>query len=213
MTRLSFIQKIALPVTLTMAGYVTAGAPPPGNEQYGYSTQTVIGDSVLEGSRGVVGVNMAAGDSNVQLNAKALAVGVGQGASAIARVRTSQHVDYSGYGPDSAVTSIDGTAFSNSAGMISINQVSGVGNAQTNDVAIAFALGGVAVAESELGLTVTGQPISPLAEHEALQHREVSISGTAFTSTSGLVQINQLAGSGNATANSFDLSVSLGADE
>lgn len=183
-------------------------------EPVGYSTQAVISDFALGGSRGVIGVNVVAGDSNAQLNARALAVSVGQGVSATARIKASQHVGLPGGGPDSATSLIGGNAFLNATGLISVNHASGVGNAQINDFAIGVAVGGVAVTESELNLTVTGQPVADAAVADAAgQHREVAISDTAFTGSSGVVQINQLAGSGNATSNSFGLSVSLGAEE
>ena len=189
-----------------------AAETPQKPELPGYSTTAVISDFALEGGRGAIGVNVVAGDSNAQLNARALAVSVGQGVSATAQIKASQHVGLPDNGPDSATSLIGGNAFSNASGLISVNHASGVGNAQINDIAIGIAVGGVAVTESELNLTVTGQPVSA-ALAGGSQHREVSISDSAFTGSSGVVQINQLAGSGNATSNSFGLSVSLGAEE
>lgn len=197
---------------LLIAANVSAETPLAA-EQYEYSTQAVIGDFALEGSRGIIGVNIVAGDSNAQLNARALAVSIGQGLSATAQIKASQHVGLPGGGLYSAVSLIEGNAFSNASGLISINHASGSGNAQLNDVAIGFALGGVAVSESELSLTVTGQSASQHTSDSDGQHRQVSIGEGAFNGTSGLVQINQLAGSGNITSNSFGLSVSLGAEE
>lgn len=177
-----------------------------------YSTQAVIQDMALEGSRGAIGVNIAAGDANAQLNARALAVSIGQGVAS-ATVHAAQRVELLGDAPDSAVSLIQGNAFSNASGMISVNHASGVANAQVNDIAIGFAIGGVAVTESELSLTVTGQPGGRTTREQTPQHRQASISGSAFEGTTGVVQINQLAGSGNATSNSFGLSVSLGAEQ
>ena len=177
-----------------------------------YSTQAVIQDMALEGSSGVIGVNIAAGNSNAQLNARALAVSFGQGVAS-ASVHAAQRVQVPGDAPDSAVSLIQGSAFSNASGMISVNHASGVANAQVNDIAIGFAIGGVAVTESELSLTVTGQPGGQSGREQIQQHREAAISGSAFEGASGVVQINQLAGSGNATSNSFGLTVSVGAEQ
>lgn len=177
-----------------------------------YSTQAVIQDMALEGSVGAIGVNIAAGDSNAQLNARALAVSVGQGVAS-ASIHAAQRVELLGDAPDSAVSLIQGGAFSNASGMISVNHASGVANAQVNDIAIGFAIGGVAVTESELSLTVTGQPGGLSSREQVQQHREASINGSAFEGASGVVQINQLAGSGNATSNSFGLTVSVGAEQ
>lgn len=212
MTRMTFSRFLLISVVPLLA-FNSAAQSLPEKQEYAVGAQAVIGDFVLEGSRGVIGINIAAGDSNAQLNARALAVSVGQGVSASSQIKVLQHVSLLGGGPDSAVSLIEGNAFSNATGLISVNHVSGAGNAQLNDVAIGIAIGGVAVTESELNLTVTGQPVNSLPEQIATQHREASISGSAFNGASGVVQINQLAGSGNATSNSFGLSVSLGADK
>ncbi|RTE64910.1 hypothetical protein EH243_14615 [Amphritea opalescens] len=180
------------------------------DEQYGSSHRSVITDSALEGSVGIIGVNIAAGDSNTQLNARALAVSFGQGVDVNASVKASQYVGFpdSDSRASSAVSLIEGNAFANASGLISVNHASGSGNAQLNDVSIGFALGGTAVTESELNLTVTGQPAIQ-SDNDLTGHREVSIGEGAFDGSSGLVQVNQLAGSGNTTHNSFGLSVSL----
>lgn len=196
---------------LLMATHVAAETPLAA-EQFEYSTQAVISDDVLTGARGVIGVNIVAGDSNAQINAHALSISVGQGVHTSSNIKTSQHVNYL-EGPDSAVSLIEGNAFSNASGLISINHASGAGNAQLNDVAIGIAIGGVALTESELNLTVTGQPVSQLSQGAGVQHREAVIGEAAFDGASGVVQINQLAGSGNATSNNFGLSVSLGAED
>ncbi|MCV6612633.1 MAG: hypothetical protein OIF55_17890 [Amphritea sp.] len=204
--------KLSNGLLLLLVASQVAAESPQLTGQVGYSTQAVISDFALEGSRGVIGVNVVAGDSNAQLNARALAVSVGQGVSATAQIKASQRVGLPNGGPDSATSLIGGNAFSNASGLISVNHASGAGNAQINDIAIGIAVGGVALTESELDLTVTGQPVSASLANGA-QHRQVSISDSAFTGSSGVVQINQLAGSGNATSNSFGLSVSLGAEE
>lgn len=184
------------------------------DKQFDSSNQSIISDMALEGSSGIIGVNIVAGDSNAQLNARALAVSVGQGVNVRASVNASQYVGF----PDSdsrvgsAVSLIEGNSFANASGLISVNHASGSGNAQLNDVSIGFALGGTAVTESELNQTVTGQPAIH-ADNNLTLHREVSIGEGAFDGSSGLVQINQLAGSGNATHNSFGLSVSLQTEE
>ncbi|WP_261842737.1 hypothetical protein [Aliamphritea ceti] len=203
--------KASLLVALLGCSVVQVAADPVPQLQH-YSTQAVIQDMALEGSSGVIGVNIVAGDSNAQLNARALAFSVGQGIAS-ASIHAAQRVELLGDAPDSAVSLIQGSAFSNASGMISVNHASGVSNAQVNDIAIGFAIGGVAVTESELSLTVTGQPGGQPNQDQIQQHREASISGSAFEGASGVVQINQLAGSGNATSNSFGLTVSVGAEQ
>lgn len=205
--------KIQASLVLALLGSSVAQvAADPAPQYQQYTTQAVIQDMTLEGSSGVIGVNISAGDSNAQLNARALAVSIGQGVAS-ASIHAVQRVELLGDAPDSAVSLIQGNAFSNASGMISVNHASGVANAQVNDIAIGFAIGGVAVTESELSLTVTGQPVSQPNQAQIQQHREASISGSAFEGASGVVQINQLAGSGNATSNSFGLTVSVGAEK
>lgn len=84
-------------LTLLLATQVAAETPIDA-EQYKYRTQAVIGDSALQQGRGIIGVNVVAGDSNAQLNARALAVSVGQGVQASARIKASQHVGLPGGG-------------------------------------------------------------------------------------------------------------------
>ncbi len=198
---------------LLLAGAVTPAAAEPEVDPslYRYSAQSQIEDLALSNARGVIGVNLSAGDSNAQINARALAASAGLGIAS-ASTHTQQQVRLASQVPDSAISQIEGQAFSNSRGLISVNHVSGSGNAQVNALAISVAAaGGLAVSENELSMTVSGQPPTQNGSTVGTQHREATIDAKAFSDTKGVVQINQLAGSGNATSNSFGLSVSLGA--
>ncbi len=169
--------------------------------------QSDISGKAARGQSGQMGVNMAAGDNNLQLNAAALAISAGQGARATLDLR--QNVDISGADlTHNSVSTISDSAFSHSSGTLSINQVSGLGNAQINSIAIGLGLDGHAVTDTQLSSSVTGYS-AELAPDDA-GHREVRIEDKAFKGSSGLVQVNQLAGTGNATANSFQLRVNLG---
>lgn len=175
-----------------------------------YLTNSVIDGSVFSGANGNIAVNLAAGDANVQLNAASLAASFGAGI-AQAGIYGFQYTEKTGASPDSAICTIGGDAFANVSGITAINQASGQGNAQANGVAIALGLGGAeAIAESSLGAITTGQwPDSANGEDSSNIH-QASVEETAFVGARGLVQINQLAGSGNATANNFAVRVSLG---
>lgn len=174
-----------------------------------YVTQSQIQGIALSNTRGVVGVNLSAGDSNDQINVRALSLSTGPGVSS-ARNQTQQHVHLISESPNSTISKIEGKAFSNSRGLISVNLVSGAGNAQTNAIAISLSTNGVAVSENELSMSVSGQPVTVDDSLTSSHSRETSISADAFVDAKGVLQINQLAGSGNATSNSFGLSVSLG---
>jgi len=174
----------------------------------GYVTQSVIESNVLNNVRGRFAVNMAAGDSNTQANAAAVALGA-QGGPTIGLVGGIQVTDpRQGNLPDIATASIGSNVFANSSGLISINQTSGVGNAQANGAAFALGFDEV-VAESVLSAATSNA--APIGTGTSKSHQTVSISDTAFDGAHGLVQVNQSAGSGNSTANNFALQVQLGA--
>ncbi|OIQ91135.1 hypothetical protein GALL_269320 [mine drainage metagenome] len=173
-----------------------------------YVTQSVIDSNALNSVRGRFAVNMAAGDSNTQANAAAVALGA-QGGPTIGLVGGTQVTDpRQGNLPDVAIATIGGNVFANSSGLISVNQTSGVGNAQANGAAFALGFDEV-VAESVLSATTSNA--APIGTGTSKSHQTVSISDTAFDGAHGLVQVNQSAGSGNSTANNFALQVQLGA--
>jgi len=174
----------------------------------GYITQSIIDGNALSNVRGRFAVNMAAGDSNVQANAAAVALGA-QGGPTIGLVGGIQVTDPRQANlPDLAIASIGVNVFANSSGLISVNQTSGVGNAQANGAAFAVGFDEV-VAESVLSATTSNAV--PIGAGTGKSHQAVSINDTAFNGTHGLVQVNQSAGSGNSTANNFALQVQLGA--
>ena len=86
-----------------------------------------------------------------------------------------------------------------------INQSAGAGNLQRNSVQLGTAAPGVeTVSDRELSATAAkngGQGLA-IGVHSV---REATISNDAFKNVNGIVQINQTAGAGNATANSFVL--------
>ncbi|MDO9052011.1 MAG: hypothetical protein Q8N02_11080 [Methylotenera sp.] len=192
--------------TVLYSGLVMAQDPLP--DLPGYVTQSVIDSNVLSHVRGRFAVNMTAGDSNVQANATAVALGA-EGGSAIGLVGGIQVTDpRQGNLPDLATASIGSNVFANSSGLISVNQSSGVGNAQANGAAFAMGFEEV-VAESVLSAATSNAV--PTGAGAGKSHQAVSINDTAFDGAHGLVQVNQSAGSGNSTANNFALQVQLGA--
>lgn len=178
-------------------------------EMPAYVTQSIIDGNALSGVHGRFAVNMAAGDSNAQVNAAALALGI-QGGNTTGLVATTQMMDQGQAGlPSVAAAFIGSHAFAYSAGMISVNQTSGIGNSQVNEAALALGFEEV-VAESVLSSAASGAV--PIGTGTGKGHQAVSIHDTAFDGARGLVQVNQSAGSGNSTANNFALQVQLGAE-
>ena len=160
-----------------------------------------ISSGALVGSTGALTVNETAGLNNAQSNQLAIVTGTpggtvynggSQSASAAARV-------------PSASASIKGNAFSNTSGAVMVNQSSGTANLQRNSVGLGAAVTGVeTVSDSELSETAAKQGgLGPRAG--ARDAREAVISSSAFKNVSGIAQVNQTAGAGNATANSFVL--------
>jgi hypothetical protein len=164
------------------------------------SAGSTIANGAGAGVTGAFTVNQTAGLDNAQANQITVTKGgaVGnenasvQSASVAARVTAAR-------------ASIEANAFSNTSGAVLVNQSAGAGNLQRNSTQLGTAALGVeTVPDGELSATAPkngglGQSIGVRGV------REASISSDAFRNVSGIVQINQTAGAGNATANSFVL--------
>lgn len=172
-----------------------------------YITSSVIEGNALSNIHGILAVNVAAGDSNAQLNAGALAVGL-DGGFATAQVNLQQAVGWvRATAPNLSIAIIRDHAFANSLGTISVNQTSGVGNTQANGLAIAVGFVVEAVSESKLAATASGVGLEGQAK--SINLKAASIANTAFEGSRGIVQVNQSAGSGNSTANNFAFQLQL----
>ncbi|RDU97138.1 hypothetical protein [Trinickia dinghuensis] len=169
------------------------------------TTPVVTGNATIEtgafaGSTGVVSVNEAAGLSNAQNNQAAivLAPNGAVDTSSAQSARTSARVP-------SATASIEDGAFSNVSGVAMVNQTAGAANLQRNSVVIGAAAQGVeSVSDSVLSAASPKQgrvDVSAMSSGE----RAVRIGNDVLKNASGIAQINQTAGAGNATANSFVL--------
>lgn len=179
-----------------------------GPELPAYVTRSVIDGNALSDVRGRFAVNMAAGDSNAQMNAGALAIGL-DGGTAAALVGMQQATGLiRATAPDLSIAVIGGRAFANSSGAVSVNQASGVGNTQANGMAIAVGFDVEAASEGLLAATASGMGLA--GPGKSANMKSASISDAAFRGSRGLVQINQSAGSGNSTANNFVLQLQLG---
>jgi hypothetical protein len=163
--------------------------------------QSLIGSGVANGAVGVVAINEASGLDNAQTNQGVMTNGqvpllslIGSSQSASANAKTT-----------AARSDIDSNAFSNTSGLIEVNQSAGVGNLQRNSAMIGSApVEGEIVADGVLSAT-TAKNSSPVGSSQNHDAREVSIGPDALKSVSGIVQINQAAGTGNVSSNSFVL--------
>lgn len=164
------------------------------------SATATIATGAGNGTTGAVTINETAGLDNAQSNQLAL----GMGASGASQAGISQAAIASARVGDTAAR-IEGTAFSQVSGALMVNQSAGVGNLQRNSTVVGTLGAGVrAASDTELSEAAPhhgglGLPVGGRCMPEA------SISGDAFKHISGIVQVNQTSGAGNATANSFVL--------
>lgn len=158
---------------------------------------------------GRIAVNQAAGTGNAQANLAAIAVGDASAAHVDA-MQGAQVGDQRGVHSRAARAHIGVGAFADGSGLLSVNQAAGSGNAQLN----LFALGAGASASA-------GQQVRDVLDDRALSTvtgdtagrppgtppptREARIDAGAFHGASGVVQINQTAGAGNASVNAIVL--------
>ena len=176
-----------------------------------YITESSIDGDALSGASGAIGVNMVAGDDNLQANAAAIAISP----NGLARTHISSHQATAigqATAPDSSIAGIRDNAFANSTGILSINQISGGSNVQANGVSFAYGLEVTPVTDAALAQEVTGNTTDLSANGLDKSSLHIAdIEATAFENSRGIVQINQTAGSGNATRNNFALRISAAA--
>jgi len=160
----------------------------------------VIAPGAATSTTGALAVNETAGVDNAQANQLTITTGTvainlngdQQLASVTARLKN-------------ASATIGAGAFANTNGAMMVNQSAGVGNVQRNTALIGNgAIGVVAVSDGELSAAAARNG-SQGQSAQVGGIREVRIDTAAFRNAAGLVQVNQTAGAGNATANSFVL--------
>lgn len=201
---------LAVAPMLALMLVVAAGSAHAGEDDYasmlGYLANSRIDGNALRGSSGASAVNMAAGDLNQQANLRAFAVG------GTASVQSLQlHQDNHTAPPYVASATIGGSAYAGGRGLASINQASGSGNAQLNAIAAVLANQGIReTTDSTLSAVVSA---SAGGQHpgshgtSGVGTRNVAVEPTAMQGYQGVMQLNQAAGSGNATGNQLLLSV------
>lgn len=165
-----------------------------------------IDGRALAASSGAVRINQAAGDLNLQANLQGLAVGQ-QAAVHLTSIQRSENDRATP--PLQATVAIAGAALSDANGLYAINQVAGSGNAQFNAVAATLAQLGIHEAGDAAMAVGTAIPAggtpSPLDQPGSL--RKVEVSASAMQGFRGVMQLSQIAGSGNETGNRLEISV------
>ena len=172
------------------------------------NTARIGGDTASHAS-GNIGLNISAGDANVQDNAAALAsvdssfvfgsssssVGVGQ----MNAGNQTQNFDVQNK------ARIGENAFSSASGNIGVNVAAGTGNGQKNTMAASVtSLGNVSA--SILSAQASG---GNMIRNEGCRlENTASIGGSAFSGASGNIGVNITSGTGNLQSNSLSMAVS-----
>ncbi|MCE8052618.1 hypothetical protein HOP61_15075 [Halomonas daqingensis] len=166
-----------------------------------YSAASSISGNALSGVTGAVNVNIASGDRNLQSNSGAIAIGSNVLANNIV---VQQITGDSALEPDRASVRIGDNALSQSAGWISVNQAAGARNVQSNTMSVALGVRGSSLTSENLSQVLSGGSGQEQGSDESRSsRRDVEVEASAFRGTTGVVQVNQSAGRGNATSNSF----------
>ncbi|WP_322054148.1 hypothetical protein [Paraburkholderia bannensis] len=161
----------------------------------------VIAPNAATSTTGAVAVNEAAGLNNAQGNQLTISSG-----GSVANVNLDDQSTSSRAKLANATAIIGSGAFSNTSGAMMVNQAAGVGNIQRNSAQIGTGAFGVAMlSDGELSAVTAQNGNKASQAGQAGGIREVRIDGATFRNATGLVQVNQTAGAGNATANSFVL--------
>ncbi len=175
----------------------------------GWLADSRIDGNALNGARGSIAINQAAGDINLQANLRSIAVGTHAVADVIA---IQQQTDNHANAPIHASAVIGGRALQGAGGIASINQASGSGNTELNAVSVALAQQGIREASDDF-LSATGIA-SAVGAHtvnepgdNATHTRKVGVEATALQGFEGVLQLNQVAGMANATENRLQVTV------
>lgn len=200
---------------LPMALLFALAAAPVAADDYGamlgYLTQSRVDGSAFSGASGALALNVAAGDLNQQSNLRAIAIATR--AIASTDVRQARRGDRT-TSPDAASAVIAGRAFSGASGLAGINQASGSGNAAFNAVALALAQQGIRETDDDQALSAAFASAGQQHDFErggaTAGRRVASVDSTALQGFEGVLQLNQVAGSGNDTGNVLSMSLQTG---
>lgn len=171
----------------------------------GAENTTRITDQVMSQARGLVGVNEAAGDDNLQFNGAAIAIG-SELADTTVKSRQAIRLDKLP-GPMRNRVSIEDNAFANARGAMSINQVSGAANSQANAVAISYGMQAEVFSDIDLEQSTAVSSPNLVRNLPGLTPGRVNVDDTAFAQAQGIIQLNQTAGVANQSANALSIRV------
>ncbi|HEL3005754.1 TPA: hypothetical protein UM358_000138 [Stenotrophomonas maltophilia] len=167
-----------------------------------------IGGRALAGANGAIAVNQAAGDLNVQANLRGIAKG--DRADVAINTRQLQQGSRALSGSLQATAFIGGDALAGASGIASINQASGIANTTLNVVRATLARQGIRETD-DTALAAEGSALAggrdDTGRGVATGTRSAGVASTALRGFDGVLQLNQIAGNGNDTANVLGLVV------
>ncbi|OCK47770.1 hypothetical protein BA766_06905 [Stenotrophomonas maltophilia] len=167
-----------------------------------------IDGHALAGASGAIAVNQAAGDLNLQANLRGIAHG-GRADVAIS-AQQQQRGNRVLSAPMEASALIGGNALAGASGIASINQASGIANTTLNVVSATLARQGIRESD-DTALAAEGSALAggrdDAGRGVATGTRSAGVASTALRGFDGVLQLNQIAGSGNDTANVLGLVV------
>lgn len=152
-----------------------------------------LGDKVGSGASGNIGMNVAAGDTNVQDNAAALAsvdasFVFGQSGANVAVSQVNGGNTTMNHGVQNNAM-IDNSAFSNASGNIGVNVAAGTGNAQKNTMAASVSTARVANASVNSNQQSAGNSIRNEGYVKSYTDTtQVSLSGSGYYFGGGTIQ-------------------------
>lgn len=185
-----------------------------------------IGEAAFAGARGNIGLNLASGDGNQQINSGALATindlqfVFGASAADALSYQDAGANDTRNVGVRNTL-SIGGSAFSSVSGNVGLNAAAGTNNQQKNVMTLSVTGNGLAQSSAST-LQKTGRntvSYDPRSEYDELSGsssvRQLNanssvIDGAAFRGASGNLGVNAASGTGNQQSNVMSLSVTSG---
>lgn len=168
--------------------------------------------SAVTGATGNIGINISAGDNNVQQNAAALTiVGSAAGGGADAEIFLYQESFNNDVGPTQTTgfsllnntSTVSGGSFDNTSGNIGVNVATGVFNAQHNALALSTVVAAASLAEASVGSIQ--QATFNTTQHSLTDN--IALVDAALTTASGNVGLNVTAGSNNMQSNALSMAV------
>ena len=209
---MKIIRTIAVMVLATLCISAGSAVAQQRNDEYAsmlsyLATRSELGGHALSGAQGAIAVNQAAGDGNLQANLHSFASGVR--ASTNVDARQWQRGNAMGGVLADMTSVISGGALAGASGIASINQASGSANMELNSITATLAAQGIREASDEA--MASSAAVASAGEQYVVSDpratRRVGVEATALRGFEGVLQLNQIAGSGNATENQLSISV------